>query len=135
MNRLGRLRRAVPPFVLPVCEPFDLLAREAVTGAGSQISMRRDGGLVPDDVPPGITGQLTLDASVTRVQEIAVHCVQPVPPAPVALDDPPVATVGPTATGAIAVIGIPVTHVIEPLAARIGAVMAVLVVVVVMVIT
>jgi hypothetical protein len=98
--------------------------------------LRRDGGFVPDeDVPPGITGQLTLDASVTRLREIAVHCVQPVPPAPVALDDPPAATVGPTATGAIAVIGIPVTHVIEPLAARIGAVMAVLVVVVVMVIT
>ena len=88
-----------------------------------------------EDVPPGITGQLTLEASVTRLREIAVHCVQPVPPPPVAPDDPPAAAVGPTATGAIAVIGIPVTHVIEPLAARIGAVMAVLVVVVVMVIT
>jgi hypothetical protein len=119
-----------------VGEPLDPLVREAATGAGSQISLRREPDLVPDeDVPPGTTGQLTLDASVTRLREIAVHCVQPVVPPPVALGDPPAATVGPTATGAIAVIGMPVTHVIEPLAARIGAVMAVLVVVVVMVIT
>lgn len=75
---------------------------------------------------------MILDALNTLAREIALHAVQPLEPAPV--DGGVDVGVGP-AVGAITLIGIPVTHVIAPLAARIGALIAVVVVVVVTVIT
>ena len=74
---------------------------------------------------------MTLDALNTLVREIAVHTVQP--PEPAADGGGVDVDVG-AAVGAITPTGIPVTHVIDPLAARIGALIAVVVVVVVTVI-
>ena len=101
--------------------------RLARVGAGSQISLSRFPDLPPeDDVPPGTTGQLSRNVLVTLPREIAVHRIHPPELLPAEVDDPEVA-------GAIALTGIPVTHVIAPLAARIGALIVVFVVVVVMV--
>ena len=119
-KRVVRLRFALRDLVERLFDVFF----EALVGAGSQISLTRFPdlpGLAPVDVPAGTTGQLTDDASATVPRDNAVHLVH-APPDP---DE------GETA-GAVAPIGMPVTQVIEPFAARIGAVIAVLVVVVVM---
>lgn len=114
------MRFVLRDFVERFFDPF--LA--ALAGAGSQSSLTRVPVLpaVPlvDDVPAGMTGQLTVDAARALPRDSAVHFVHPPP-------DPD----GEAAAGAMALMGMPVTQVMEPLAARIGAVIAVLVVVVV----
>jgi hypothetical protein len=96
----------------------------AEPGAGSQTSLIRCPDFLPPpplvDAPAGTTGQLTFDALTTLPRDTAVHFVHP-----------PVDPEGAAAAGAMALSGIPVTHSIEPFAARTGAVIAVLVVVVV----
>jgi hypothetical protein len=75
---------------------------------------------------------LILVASNTLAREIAVHALQPPEPGP---DGAGVGVDVGAGVGAITLIGMPVTQVIEPLAARIGALIDVMVVVVVIVIT
>jgi hypothetical protein len=77
--------------------------------------------------PGGITGQRTADAFCTELCEVAVHLIQP--PASLAfLWFPP-------DLGALPLVGtgMPLTQVIEPVDAKIGALMLVLVTVVVVV--
>jgi hypothetical protein len=115
--------------VLPdLVEWFFDAALDGLTGAGSQSSFSRPPDLLPlpplvvplVDVPAGTTGQLTDDALSALPRDSAVHFVHAAP-------DPD----GEATAGAMALSGMPVTQVIEPLAARIGALIAVLVVVVV----
>jgi hypothetical protein len=126
----GGLRRPRLGVPLGRGAAFDALVCPVPLGAGSQISLIRPPRA--PDFPVRTGGQLILVALNTLAREIAVHAVQPPEPGPdgAGFD----VDVG-AAVGAITLIGIPVTHVIDPLAARIGALISVMVVVVVIVIT
>jgi hypothetical protein len=90
-------------------------------GAGSQMSLSGVLRGIPVTVDPaGIPGQLTFDALVGVLVDVALHWVQALLVAPVGL-------------AVVVVIGMPLTQVMEPLAVRMGALIVVLVVVVVIV--